>query len=216
MKADHFHAPSPCFQWDHPPHVAGEHILHRQHPWVLRLPKRPRVQSTLFSTNPHAQKTPGQLLHTSGWLLTGSLTAWWRLSPPRGGWQGTDLLAVLQPASLLTHWEMTSRLRSQDLTDFPTHPDIFFEGTPRQGGGWERGRLEGHGGCLHLALQEQLRSSSNGNPLGSQQGSPGAPAVLGTVNRHHMAPGNPHVHLWLPLGRSKADSTGCHRGCTPG
>lgn len=76
--------------------MTGKHILHREHPWVLLLPKHPGVQSTLFGTKPLAQKTPGQLLHTSDWLLTGSLMAWWWLSPPRWGWWRTDLLASPQ------------------------------------------------------------------------------------------------------------------------
>ena len=42
MRADRFHAPPPCFLWDHPPHVTGKHILHRQHPCVLLLPQAPR------------------------------------------------------------------------------------------------------------------------------------------------------------------------------
>lgn len=71
MKADHFHTPPPCSQWDHPPHVTGEHVLHRQHPGVLLLSEHTGVQSTLLGTNPHAQETPGQPLHNLGSLLTG-------------------------------------------------------------------------------------------------------------------------------------------------
>lgn len=92
-KADRFPAPPPCVQWDHAPPVTGKHTPHRQHPWVLLLPEHPAVQSALFSTNPENSRAaithlgmPFNLLaHGLGWL-----------SPPRRGWQGTDLLAVLE------------------------------------------------------------------------------------------------------------------------
>lgn len=64
MKANHFHASSPCIPRNHPPHLPGRHRL---------LPKDkehqvPGVQSTLFCSSPCAHKTAGQLFHTSGWL----------------------------------------------------------------------------------------------------------------------------------------------------
>ena len=143
MKADHFHAPSLCFQWDLPPPVTGKHVLHRQHSWVLLLPMHPGVQSTLFGTNPHAQETPKQPLHTSRRLLTGSLTAWWWLSPPRRGWQGTDLLAVLEPASLLKH-QGDDVLAAIPGPNFLSHPPQHFLKEPpdRAEGGKGEGRRD--------------------------------------------------------------------------
>lgn len=89
---------------------------------------------------------------------------------PSSQGQGTDLLAVLEPASLLKHQgdDVLAAIPGPHCLSHP--PQHFFEGAPRRARGWESGRMEGCSGCLRVALRERLCSSSDGSPVGSQQG----------------------------------------------
>lgn len=153
MKANHFHASSPCILWEHPPHLRGKHTLLPRHKEIKYLGYR----APYSVPAPVPRKLQGSFTPQHGF-------------EPAHSWSGGScpLLTVLQPVCLLhlLGGEAPAVIPGSPCASHP--PQIIFKGVPSQDGVGEREGCD-TAGALTWPLQEQPAPSSDRSPLGSQQ-----------------------------------------------
>lgn len=169
MKANHFHASSPCILWEHPPHLRGKHTLLPRHKEIKYLGYR----APYSVPAPVPRKLQGSFTPQHGF-------------EPAHSWSGGScpLLTVLQPVCLLhlLGGEAPAVIPGSPRASHP--PQIIFKGVPSQDGVGEREGCDTAGALTWHCRNSQVPALT-GVPWDHSRTSPAAPAVQGRpVNPH--------------------------------